>query len=58
MASRGDHVAKRRTLDDLPQRGDEASVEGLREPTQDDRTRRERHVPALTLEQGRDHVAS
>src|SRR5213593_3089384 len=58
VASRRDHVAKRRTLDNPPQRGDEASFEGLREPTQHYRARRERHVPALTLEQVRDHVAS
>jgi hypothetical protein len=58
VASGRDHVAKRRALDDTLRRGDEASFEGLREPTQYDRARRERHVPALTLEQVRDHVAS
>ena len=49
-------LAKRRTLDDPPQRGDEASFEGLCEPTQYHRARRERHVPALRLEQVRDHA--
>jgi len=58
MAPRRDHVAKRRTLDHPPQRGDEGSFERLREPTQYYRARRKRHVPALTLEHVRDHVAS